>query len=68
MRGCRVTVVISTDLCCDVCGEAWVHGDRGSRTQIKEVRALAKTYGWKIRVRQDVCPKCAFDYGKVANG
>jgi uncharacterized Zn finger protein (UPF0148 family) len=56
-----VSITITTDVFCDVCGD-WVDGVSSTKPLPKKALSAAKRDGW-IRVKRDgktidVCPKC----------
>ena len=59
-----MSITITTDVFCDVCETAWVHGITGLKAGIRCARRRAKERGWNrhrlpISGKMiDVCPEC----------
>lgn len=54
-----MSITISTDVFCDGDGCAqWVVGVTGNRPHARVARKVAKSKGWKITTRKDLCPHC----------
>lgn len=64
-----MSIIISTDIYCDICGINWIHGGIGPKAEVAHARRLAKRNGWK-KYRSpyadeisDVCPHCVEKHG-----
>ena len=60
-----MSIMITTDVFCDVCEVAWVHGGTSYKADIRQARRWAKERGWhRCRLpvsgrMVDVCPQCS---------
>ena len=66
-----MSITITTDVFCDICGANWTFGAVGSKYNHRAARRNARHQGW-LRCRSpisgdmsDICDNCAEEYGLI---